>query len=343
MLSHFKRLPFAMIDPKSNWEDIGFTEREIWVNSKGYGYIMCDEVTQCWDGPGLGINKWSKIKEKIQNESLTYEDIEGTTISDLLDTIHYGYDDFDDSEQLCSDLADLALTDYPANYFYAMATDDGVQYFNSKEAFDKAYERDWADVEWDSMSDDLLIEWIDRLSVEDDSRIMEWVKGIDLDSDFCVGSINDVTVTGKIKSYWTANNTKYFRFCSYTTVKEGKKKRFVYLTAEGKDEKDKETNQTQYYTMTTFNVISTRENLIAHFVVSGNTKPGESIATDEDMGKWAALKNAMFDELLNMTEKIAGNDPYARSVDLYLGLKKALNTSILDTLIRSESCRGTQI
>lgn len=47
MVTHMKRkamlalladLPFAMIWPDS-WEDIGFTEREIWVNGKGYGYI----------------------------------------------------------------------------------------------------------------------------------------------------------------------------------------------------------------------------------------------------------------------------------------------------------------
>lgn len=44
-------LPFTLIWPGS-WDDVGFTEREIWVNNKEYGYIMCDEPTARWEGQG---------------------------------------------------------------------------------------------------------------------------------------------------------------------------------------------------------------------------------------------------------------------------------------------------
>ena len=45
MIQKLASVSFCLIDPSSDWKDIGFTEREIWVNAKGYGYIMCDEPT----------------------------------------------------------------------------------------------------------------------------------------------------------------------------------------------------------------------------------------------------------------------------------------------------------
>ena len=44
MLEILGNLPFMYIDPEGGWKDVGFTEREIWINSKGYGYVMCDET-----------------------------------------------------------------------------------------------------------------------------------------------------------------------------------------------------------------------------------------------------------------------------------------------------------
>lgn len=171
MLTALGKLQFTLIWP-GDWEDIGYTEREIWVNSVGYGYILCDEPTQYWEGPGLE-GKWPIIKEKINHETLTYEDIEGTSLVDMLNAIYFEYNDFGDSRQLCQDLSSLAMTDYPEKYFYAMETVEGTEYFDSAEAFNAAYERDWADEAWKDMDDNLLSKWVDRLNIEESPSIDE--------------------------------------------------------------------------------------------------------------------------------------------------------------------------
>ena len=179
MLDALGKLKFALIWP-GRWEDVGFTEREIWINGLGYGYIMYDEPTQHWEGPGLGKDKWPRIKEKILNKTLTYEDIAGTTIADCLDTINYGYEYYDDQEKLLADLYELALTDYPEGCFYAMATIDGIKFFGVEEEFKKFFEREWADKYWEEMSDDLLAEWIDRLRIQDEPSDTEYAKELSL-------------------------------------------------------------------------------------------------------------------------------------------------------------------
>lgn len=42
MLVDFGKLRFCVLWP-GNWEDIGFTERPIWISSEGYGYYFDDE------------------------------------------------------------------------------------------------------------------------------------------------------------------------------------------------------------------------------------------------------------------------------------------------------------
>ena len=87
MLSKLRALPFALIDPSSDWEDIGFTERPIWVNSKGYGYIMCDEPCSTYEVEGVSLEKWNTIHSKLTARTLLLEDIEGTSLVELLDEI----------------------------------------------------------------------------------------------------------------------------------------------------------------------------------------------------------------------------------------------------------------
>lgn len=176
MLKMLGDLPFAMIDPGS-WDDVGFTEREIWVNSKGYGYIMCDEPTAVWEGPGLPEQEWNLIKPKIIDDSLTYKDIEGTTIEDLLDTLGYGCECDDDFDEVINNLKGLlSLRCGPCGNLYAMATLDEPQYFDQELDFKSAYERDWADVQWDEMSDELLAEWINRLCTKSADVFVDWIQ-----------------------------------------------------------------------------------------------------------------------------------------------------------------------
>jgi hypothetical protein len=42
MLEELHELDFRAFWPRA-WVDIGFTEREIWVNSEGYGFYCIDE------------------------------------------------------------------------------------------------------------------------------------------------------------------------------------------------------------------------------------------------------------------------------------------------------------
>ena len=96
MLKALSCVPFVLIDPLSEWEDIGFTERPIWVNSKGYGYIMCDEPCSSCEVDGVPLEKWKTIHQKLADGSLQLEDIEGTSLSDLLEEITHGYFDKDE-------------------------------------------------------------------------------------------------------------------------------------------------------------------------------------------------------------------------------------------------------
>ena len=166
MLQKLHFVPFTLIDPAREWEDIGFTERDIWVNSKGYGWISCDEPIAWCEVLCPEFDKWISIREKLSRGELSLEDIEQTELSDLLNEITYG--DFDeDSDEPGDYLGDLL--ELPAEQFqriYGMDTVEGWQFFASEESFKKAYERDWCHVTWDELSDEMLAEWIERLADE---------------------------------------------------------------------------------------------------------------------------------------------------------------------------------
>ena len=166
MLQKLYTVPFILIDPAREWEDIGFTERDIWVNAKGYGWISCDEPTTWCEVRCPESEKWVYIREKLSTADLSVEDIKGTDLLDLLKEITYG--DFDeDCDNPCDYLKDLlSLPAEGLQWIYAMDTFDGWQFFATEEDFKKAYERDWCDVSWDELSDEMLLEWIDRLTDE---------------------------------------------------------------------------------------------------------------------------------------------------------------------------------
>lgn len=167
MLNKLRCLSFTLIDPASDWDDIGFTEREIWVNSKGYGWILCDEPTQWCQVSGITAKKWAEIKAKISSATLRFEDIEGTSLVELLKEITY--DEFcEDYDDPCDYLNGLSqIEDDQINVIFAMDTIEGWQFFATEEAFKLAYERDWCDVTWEELSDEMLARWIDRLVDEE--------------------------------------------------------------------------------------------------------------------------------------------------------------------------------
>ena len=115
-------------------------------------------------------------------------------------------------------------------------------------------------------------------------------------------------------------------------VYEGKKKRYVSLIATGEN---RSTNNTTSKPMTVFQVISTRNETICRFVISGDIENSEPLSSDEELGKWAIVKNHMYPRLIDSIMRVVGKDFQARSLDLYYSIKKALDTTVLDQLIES--------
>lgn len=173
LLAILSDLPFTMIWP-GNWDDIGFTERPIWVNAKGYGYIKCDEPCASIEVDGLPLEKWREVLTKLNNDTLQMSDIKETSLADLLHKVTYGYFD-EDEHSLCDVLQGLLqLSDEKLDRIFGLESIDGWQFFSSEEKFNGIYERDWADEYWSDLEDDMLYEWIDRLSVESDFRLKSW-------------------------------------------------------------------------------------------------------------------------------------------------------------------------
>ena len=160
MLKYLSRIRFAIFFPDNSWEDVGFTEREIWVNSKGYGYIACDEPTAWWKLSGISKETLSFIQETIRSNAVTYRDVEQTSLAELLSDIEYDETE-DDLNDILKDISSLPTKTY--RHIYCMATDDGIRFFSSKRDFDRVYERDWADCCWKDMNDDTLRRWVQRL------------------------------------------------------------------------------------------------------------------------------------------------------------------------------------
>ena len=163
MLNKLHSINFQYIDPPSEWKDIGFTERPIWVNAKGYGYLSCDDPTDnFYECSGVEQEKWNNIRTKLKDGILQYEDVEGTSISELLDVISFG--EYCEDENPCNYLMELlTLSENQIEKIYCIQEFEGWIYFDSEEEFKKAYERDEFDYAWDDLSDEMLNCWVNRL------------------------------------------------------------------------------------------------------------------------------------------------------------------------------------
>lgn len=165
MLDKLHSVEFQYLWP-GDWKDIGFTEREIWVNSKGYGYLSCDEPNgSCWYGDGLSKSEWLRIKEKLENETLEFSDFQGTCLENALNELYVcGYDPDDDYSEPNKVLKTLLdLRNGAVGKLYACLEEDGPVFFDNEEEFRKFYERDWCDYAWDELEDDILEKWVERL------------------------------------------------------------------------------------------------------------------------------------------------------------------------------------
>ena len=172
MINKLGSLHYNLIEPSSSWEEIGFTERPLWINNKGWGYIMCDEPCDFGKIEAFSGDKWIIIREKLKNKKLKFEDIEETDLDDIwLISDCYEDDeedeDLDDYNGLNSMLQGLlSLPEKLGKYIYWAHTDDGIAFFSKKEALYDAIDfRDCYEC-WENMDNKTLEIWIERISSE---------------------------------------------------------------------------------------------------------------------------------------------------------------------------------
>ena len=166
IIEKLSRLRFCIFEP-GNWEDIGFTERQIWINSEGYGYIACDEPCHFVELKNITNDLLTSIKRRISNNDLSLEDIRGTTFEDML------YDEFDQDE---FDYLKPSLLSLPDNCnsngsLFCGETIEGWLFFNTEEElvsyFEKKHTSYYYGKKWKDMDDDLLSCWYERVLEEE--------------------------------------------------------------------------------------------------------------------------------------------------------------------------------
>ena len=171
MIEKLSSVKFEFIDPPSEWRDIGFTERPIWVNSNGYGYVSCDEHIECGECEGLTNADWSKIKSKLDKFSLTITDIEKTSLFKIIEDgpLDYllDYKGHEDETEVVNstflNLKDISIEAPTHIWWMEDPNNSFLHFFSTKDSFIKAYMRDWCDYFWTDLDDRLLEEWTKRL------------------------------------------------------------------------------------------------------------------------------------------------------------------------------------
>lgn len=183
MLDKLSRLRFCIFWPPAEWRDIGFTERPIWVNSQGYGYIGEDDYSEpcsCMQIEGIPQKQILELKKKMDDGSITYRDIERTSLVRLNDCY------MRDEEVFLEQLLRNHLNSLPDNYvdrLYCEITWDGWIFFDSEENL-IAYNEDefcsdaYFGERWDSMDDSLLSTWYNRIFLGQHDMVLPITLGI---------------------------------------------------------------------------------------------------------------------------------------------------------------------
>lgn len=162
MLSIFAKLRYCVLWP-GNWEDIGFTERPIWICREGYGYFFDDEPCSFTTIEGVTQAQVKELKEKLARGLLTAADIKGSPFESI--------NQFDDSDYFSARLEDFAgLPDSFSDCIYCGEDIDGWTFFNSEAALVDAFAKDSKHYSfgerWVDIDDEHLIAWYERLFVE---------------------------------------------------------------------------------------------------------------------------------------------------------------------------------
>ena len=167
LLDKLKSIRFSAFWPDHPYDSlIGFTEREIWVNSTGWGCYACDELNPVFlKLEKLPPDRWTDIREKLQNGDLTIKDIEDTSLEELCESLDY---DDGDTEWLNFTLSGLlGLSGVTDADFYCTTKGDEYVFLHDYEKAPSLYERSDVVMEWTEMSDEDLIRWLELLQQED--------------------------------------------------------------------------------------------------------------------------------------------------------------------------------
>ncbi len=159
MLNKLKTIDYSVIWPDGSWKDIGFTEREIWVNRNGYGYFLCDEPNnECYKLKKICDKEWKIIKIKLEENRLNKEDLSNTSFAKTF--FYEEWDCYDN--QIRDGLNQLPLK--MGDYFYCGETlIDGVLFFDNENDFKNCFIRQECDIKWEELDDESLKIWISRL------------------------------------------------------------------------------------------------------------------------------------------------------------------------------------
>ena len=167
MLNKLHKLRFCIIWP-SNWEDIGFTERPIWVSPAGYGYYACDEpcrFEKVEDIPNDVVEDVKKVvkigdKYNCDVENLTSEIIENSDLKSVFADL-----EIDEIECQLQFIASIPSSD-EKTWFCGEGYDGWVICKTEQELID-CFEKSSSDYNfgesWDDLSDQILAVWIERL------------------------------------------------------------------------------------------------------------------------------------------------------------------------------------
>ena len=162
MLSVLHDLSFSLIWP-GDWDDIGFTERPIWVNGLGYGFIYSDENCEQYQILVKDKDEFISIINKLNDDTLTIEDIKDTSLYRFLDQI-IDISELDE-DILYANLEGLSNVSNISEYVYCSVYGyDGVAFFSTYEELQQFVERDYCDYCWNDLPDEELKLWIERLN-----------------------------------------------------------------------------------------------------------------------------------------------------------------------------------
>ncbi len=161
MLKRLSKVEYTELWPEYEWEDVNGTELQIWINGNGYGFFTHDDQAYCYRLAGIPDHKWKTIREKLQDNKLSFDDVQGTSLTKLGICEDYDPSNPWDLNEPLKDL--LSLPGSLGEFFYCADAFDDYHFFNTEEEIYEYVKRDECDTKWEELNDDELAEWIKRL------------------------------------------------------------------------------------------------------------------------------------------------------------------------------------